>query len=64
VFELDRATWLRQRRGQTFAAYEDAEPTREGAARSDPGMPHSTAWWATMTARPALAAPVPSLSGT
>ncbi len=64
VFELDRATWLRQRRGQTFAAYEDAEHAREHAAHADRGLPHGAAWWTKMTARAAPATPVSSLSGT
>ncbi|MBP8272011.1 MAG: GNAT family N-acetyltransferase [Sphaerotilus sp.] len=63
VFELDRATWQRQRRGPAFAAYEDAEPAPARAARSGPDALHGAAWWEAMAARPALAVPVPSLTG-
>jgi RimJ/RimL family protein N-acetyltransferase len=66
VFEVDRATWERQRRGQAFAAYEDAEPSGKSRHMVS-GMPSSPAWWATMTARPAGTAPSaqsPSLSST
>lgn len=52
VFEVDRATWLRQRRGQTFAAYEDAEPSPGRPTSVASNTPSGTAWWATMTARP------------
>lgn len=64
VFEVDRATWQRQRRGQTFAAYEDVEPSPGRSTSVASGTPSNAAWWATMTARPVESAQSSSLSST
>jgi RimJ/RimL family protein N-acetyltransferase len=56
VFEVDRATWQRQRRAQTFAAYEDAEPSPGRSTSVASGTSSSPAWWATVTARSAESA--------
>jgi RimJ/RimL family protein N-acetyltransferase len=77
VFEVDRATWLRQRRAQAFSAYERQEPpSPERSMRPDSATPSSasgSSWWATTITRepepvrPAAEverAPSHSLSGT
>jgi RimJ/RimL family protein N-acetyltransferase len=64
VFEVDRATWQRQRRGQAFAAYEDAVPSPGRSTSVASGTPSGTAWWATMTTRPVEPAQSSSLSST
>lgn len=64
VFEVDRASWQRQRRAQAFAAYEDAEPSPGRSTSVASGTPSSAAWWATMTTRPVESAQSSSLSST
>jgi RimJ/RimL family protein N-acetyltransferase len=62
VFEVDRATWQRQRRGQAFAAYEDAEPSPGRSTSVASSTPSSAAWWATMTTRPVESAQLVQLA--
>ena len=64
VFEVDRATWMRQRRGQAFAVYEDVEPASSRSTSVATGTPSSAAWWATMTTRSVASAQSSSLSST
>lgn len=64
VFEVDRERWMRQRRGQAFAAYEDTEPSPGRSTSVASGTSSSAAWWATMTTRSAASAQSSSLSST
>lgn len=64
IFEVDRATWMRQRRGQAFAAYEDSEPVASRSTSVATGTPSSSAWWATTTTRSVASEHSSSLSST
>ena len=52
VFEVDRATWLHQRRAQTFETYEDQAPTPERTVSPDSGPSPSPSWWTTPSTGP------------
>jgi hypothetical protein len=70
VFEVDRTTWLHQRRKQAFEAYEDQEPPPKRAGSPDPADSSTSpgpSWWTTAVAHEVGSAqPVEShsLSGT
>jgi RimJ/RimL family protein N-acetyltransferase len=62
VFEVDRATWQRQRRAQAFAAYEDGDPASGKSTSVTSGTSSSAVWWATMTTRPVASPPLTPLA--